>query len=95
MKCGIRYGMIGMVCIFAGILLAQIMKILSVILIIADLILCLGGILAFCFSNADRCPNCGTVLYRNVKVYREQKDGLIRCPKCNALVQAVPRKKGN
>ena len=92
MKYGIRYGMIGMVCIFAGILLAQIMKILSVILIMAGFVLCLGGLLSFCFRNADRCPNCGTVLYRNVKVYREQKDGLIHCPKCNALVQAVPRK---
>lgn len=73
--------------ILVGILVKDISKLISVVLITIGIVLLITSLLAICKKYADECPKCGTILYRNARVYREKRDGLIRCPHCGCLVR--------
>lgn len=81
---------IGVFSIWAGITMKDTSKLFSLILVISGIVALLVAFLLICTMHADKCPKCGTILYRNARVHREKRDGLIRCPKCNSLVRVEP-----
>lgn len=87
MKISVTIAGFGMLAIFAGILMKDISKLLALILIVSGIVALLAVFLSNCMKHADKCPKCGTILYRSARLYRKKRDGLIRCPKCESLVR--------
>lgn len=81
---------IAVLSIWAGFAVKDTSKFFALILILSGTIALLVVFLLICTTHADKCPKCGTILYRNARVYREKRDGLIRCPKCDSLVRVEP-----
>lgn len=86
MKRNICLALISLGSILAGILLKDI-KAVALILILAGIagafvLLYMTGV-----KHADRCPQCGCMLYHGIRMLKDKKDGMIRCPKCDILVR--------
>ena len=87
MKISVTVAGFGMLGVFAGILMKDHSKLFALILIVIGIIVLFTVFLSNIMKHADKCPKCGTILYRSVRMYREKRDGLIQCPKCESLVR--------
>ena len=82
----------GILSILTGAYVKDISKRLALLLIVVGIALLLSVFLSACIKHADRCPRCGVILHRGIRVYREQRDGMIHCPRCSSLVKVAERK---
>ena len=91
MKRNIGLALISLGSILAGLLLKDI-KAVALILILAGIS---GAFVLFYMAavrHADRCPQCGCMLYHGIRTIKDKKDGMIRCPKCDILVRVEDMK---
>ena len=83
------------VCMIAvALLLRDQLRILDSILVFSGTALFLATFWGHCIRKAQRCPNCGTVIYTgHIRTIAKQRDGLIPCEKCGTLVLVGPIQK--
>lgn len=74
-------------CILAGAAVKEVSKVLALVLILLGILAVFVLLFVNAVKRANRCPGCGCMLYPGVRILREKKDGLIRCPKCEILVR--------
>ena len=94
MKRHVANSIIALFCIIVGVLIRDIVKLLSIVLIFIGIALLLVTFISLGKTYADKCPRCGTVLYRGPRMYREKRDGIIRCPRCESLIRIESVKNG-
>ena len=73
--------------IICGIVLKGVSKVLALILILLGILCAFVLLFSTALKNANRCPGCGFMLYPGVRMLKDKKDGLIRCPRCEILVR--------
>lgn len=73
--------------VLCGIALKDVSKFLALGLILAGILSAFVFLFLTAVKNANRCPGCGFMLYPGVRMLKDKKDGLIRCPRCDILVR--------
>ena len=70
-----------------GIVFRDRLNVLDILLVFLGVALFLFTFSRHCFSKAQRCPNCGAMIYRgHIRMIIRQQNGTVQCEKCGALV---------
>ena len=87
MKRNAGLALLSLVFVCAGILLKDISRIVTLVLILLGIASVFVLLYTTARKYANRCPACGFMLYPGIRMLKDKKDGMVRCPRCEILVR--------